>query len=30
MMILQKKRKIIAGLIADSDLYLNENNIEKI
>ena len=24
-----KKRKIIAGLIADSDLYLNENNVEK-
>ena len=24
------KRKIIAGLIADSDLYLNENNEEKV
>ena len=24
------KRKIIAGLIADSDLYLNENNDQKV
>ena len=26
----KKKRKIIGGLIADSDLYLNENNDQKV